>query len=255
MALLGARNQRPIIRGSKSSLPHSRFWLRNKLMMCAARASCPGSDLQRLFIQSNMVRQMPESNEDANQVTYLLSRWSGGDDESFNRLLPMVYSELREIARAYMRREQAGHTLQPTALVHEAFLRMVKHPTSVWQDRKHFYGVAARLMRQILVDHARSSGAGKRGRGLKEALMGSFEPSVSPRDTDFVVLEMCLKKLEKADPRKAQIVELRFFGGLSLEEVADAVDLSLSMVKRELTLAKLWMFREMKEQGAIEPEE
>jgi RNA polymerase sigma factor (TIGR02999 family) len=198
---------------------------------------------------------MPESNEDANQITYLLGRWNGGDDESFNRLLPMVYSELREIARAYMRREQAGHTLQPTALVHEAFLRMVKHPTSVWQDRKHFYGVAARLMRQILVDHARSSGAGKRGRGLKEALMRSFEPSVSPRDTDFVVLEMCLEKLEKADPRKAQIVELRFFGGLSLEEVADAVDLSLSMVKRELTLAKLWMFREMKEQGAIEPEE
>ncbi len=198
---------------------------------------------------------MSDANEGANQITSLLGRWSGGDDDSFNRLLPLVYSELRQIARAYMQREQPGHTLQPTALVHEAFLRMAKQPASLWQDRKHFYGVAARLMRQILVDHARCAGAGKRGRGLKETLAGAFEPSVSPRDTDFVVLEMCLQKLEQTDARKAHIVELRFFGGLSLEEVAAAVDLSISMVKRELTLAKLWMFREMKEQGSIEPEE
>jgi RNA polymerase sigma factor (TIGR02999 family) len=182
------------------------------------------------------------------EVTALLGRWSAGDDESFHKLLPLVYSELRSIARGYVNRE-GDRMLQATALVHEAFLRLAKQPPQTWNDRKHFFGVTARLMRQILVDDARQRRAGKRGFGNQVTLTDSVSPISLPRGTDFIMLDLCLNKLEEADQRKALIVELRFFGGLSLEEIAETVNLSLSMVKRELTLAKLWMYRYLQENG------
>jgi RNA polymerase sigma-70 factor, ECF subfamily len=191
---------------------------------------------------------MPEIDLSKADLTALLERWGAGDEDSFRQLLPLVYSELRSIARAYVNRED-GRALQATALVHEAFLRLAKQPPQDWHDRKHFFGVTARLMRQILVDDARRRRASKRGAGNQVTLTDALSPIALPRGTDFLMLDMCLDKLEQVDPRRALIVELRFFGGLSLEEIAGTVDLSLSMVKRELTLAKLWMYQYLKESG------
>jgi RNA polymerase sigma factor (TIGR02999 family) len=154
-------------------------------------------------------------------VTRVLVDWSGGDREAPNRLMPLVYEELRQLARQYLQRERPDHTLQATGLVHEAYLRLVDQSTATWQNRAHFFGVAAHVMRRILVDYARSHRADKRGGGWDKL---EFDEALAPsaeRTVDLVALDDALKDLTALDPRQSQIVELRFFGGLTNEEVAE----------------------------------
>jgi RNA polymerase sigma factor (TIGR02999 family) len=173
------------------------------------------------------------------EVTRLLAEWTNGNEQALDKLTPLVYAELRQLAAAYLRRERLGHTLQPTALVHEAYLRLVDKSHPNWQNRSHFYGVAARLMRQILVDHARRRRAGKRD-GLKLPL----EQAVSfqqDRSRDLVALDAGLTALEKIDARKRKAVELRYFGGLSMDDIAQAMELSVETVRRDLRMAEAWL--------------
>ncbi len=179
-------------------------------------------------------------------VTQLLAQWAQGDQAALDHLMPLVYSELQRLASDYMRRERPDHTLQPTALVHEAYLRLVDQDLPDWQSRAHFFGVAAQMMRQILVDHARSHLASKRGGGvpavsLEEALTVSHAHS-----REIVTLDETLTALAAVDLRKSKIVELRYFGGLSIEKIAESLDLSVATVGRELRMAKAWLYREMK---------
>ena len=178
-------------------------------------------------------------------VSELLVRWKTGDPQALAALVPLVYKELREIARYHLQRERPGHTLQSAALVHEAYLRLVDQRPFDTKDRAHFFAVASRLMRQILVDYARGHGAAKRGADLRVELDASrILPQV--RDTDVVALDDALTGLSKLDEQQARIVELRFFGGLSIEEIANFLDISASTVKREWNVAKSWLTREMK---------
>ena len=184
------------------------------------------------------------------QVTGLLRAWSDGDEAALDQLVPLVEAELRRLARAYMRRERQGHTLQTTALVNEAFIRLVDAKEIRWNDRSHFFGIAARLMRRVLVDHARARGYQKRGGGAQRV---TFDDAlaVSPRPSlDLVALDRALDTLAAADARKARVVELRFFGGLSVEETADVLHLSTGTIKRDWQLAKLWLLRELAGEGA-----
>ena len=178
-------------------------------------------------------------------VTELLRAWSDGDEGALERLMPLVEAELRRLARGYMGRERRGHTLQVTALVNEAFLRLTGARQLRWQDRAHFLGISARLMRRVLVDHARARGYRKRGGGaqqvtLDEALVVSSEPAVQLLD-----LDRALDTLAAADARKSRVIELRFFGGLSVEETAEVLHVSPDTVKRDWRLAKLWLLREL----------
>jgi RNA polymerase sigma factor (TIGR02999 family) len=176
-------------------------------------------------------------------ITGLLAEWAKGNQQALEELTPLVYKELRQLAAGYLRKERLGHTLQPTALVHEAYLRLVDITERDWQNRAHFFGVAARLMRQILVDHARRRQAAKRG-GLKVPLEQavSFQPD---RNQDLVALDTGLTALEKMDVRKCRAVELRYFGGLSIEEIARSLDISIITVRRDLRIAESWLHREM----------
>jgi RNA polymerase sigma factor (TIGR02999 family) len=178
-------------------------------------------------------------------VTELLRAWSDGDDDALERLMPLVEAELRRLAGAYMSRERRGHTLQTTALINEAFLRLTDARSISWQDRAHFLGIAARLMRRVLVDHARSRGYRKRGGDarrvtLDEELIASPDPAL-----DLVALDRALDALAKTDPRKSKVIELRFFGGLSVDEAAHVLRVSPDTVKRDWRLAKLWLLREL----------
>jgi RNA polymerase sigma-70 factor (ECF subfamily) len=182
---------------------------------------------------------------DTHEVTLLLAKWAKGSQQALDELTPLVYEELRQLAASYLRKERQGHTLQPTALVHEAYLRLVDQSNPTWQNRSHFFGVAARLMRQILVDHARRKQAGKRAGSrvkvsLEEALSFQHE-----RGRDLVALDSGLNALEKLDPRKCKAVELRYFGGLSMEEIAQTLDVSPVTVRRDLRMAEAWLHHEM----------
>src|SRR5262249_10244314 len=181
----------------------------------------------------------------AGNVTALLGAWGAGDDTALEQLLPLVEAELRRLARAYMARERRGHTLQTTALINEAFMRLTGARTVRWQGRGHFPGISARLIRRVLVDHARNRGYQKRGGGafrttLDEALVVSPAPSV-----DLVALDRALEKLAAVDHRKSRVVEMRFFGGMSVEETAEALHVSEDTIKRDWRLAKLWLLREL----------
>jgi len=176
-------------------------------------------------------------------LTHLLTQWASGDQRALEDPTPLVYKELRRLAASHLRKERKSHTLQPTALVHEAYLRLVSQSNPRWEDRSHFYGVAARLMRQILVEHARRKQAIKRaGRtvSLENALSFHLE-----RGRDLVALDHALSALEKLDPRKCKAVELRYFGGLSMDEVAQALQVSAITVRRDLRIAETWLHREM----------
>ena len=180
---------------------------------------------------------------DTHEVTLLLAEWAKGNHKALDELTPLVYRELRQLAASYLRKERRGHTLQPTALVHEAYLRLVDQTKPNWQNRSHFYGVAARLMRQILVDHARRKQAGKRA-GLKVPV----EQAVSfqrDRSEDLVALDTGLMALEKTDPRMCKAVELRYFGGLSMEEIAQLLEVSAKTVQRDLRMAEAWLRSQM----------
>ncbi len=181
----------------------------------------------------------------AHQVTQLLVRWREGDRSALDELMPLVYKELRRLAAHYMRGERPGHTLQTLALVNEAYLRLAAHEEIQWQDRAHFFGVAAQAMRRILVDHARRRGNLKHGGSapriaLDEALIVSAE-----RVAEVVALDDALARLAEVAPRKSQLVELRFFGGLSIEETAEVLGVSPGTVMRDWTFAKAWLRREI----------
>lgn len=188
---------------------------------------------------------MHELNQQPSEVTGLLLQWSDGDRQALETLIPLVYDELYRLARIYMNREQAGHTLQITALVNEAYLRLANWKEARWKNRAHFFGVAAQLMRRILVDFARSRNYEKRGGGLQQVEFNEALGLPIRRDADFVLLDDGLKSLAEIDLRKAHVVELRFFGGLSVEEIAEVLSVSPRTVMREWNLARAWLFREL----------
>lgn len=177
------------------------------------------------------------------RTTGLLRAWGRGDLQARDDLLPLVYRELRQRAAAYFRRERPDHTLQPTALVNEAYLRLVGQRRVAWQNRAHFFGVAAQMMRRILVDHARAHHAARRpGAGLRVSLSDGMSVT-HPLDCELLVLDQALDELTTLDPRQAQIVELRYFAGFSEEEVAEALSISRSTVTREWHTARAWLYR------------
>ena len=184
------------------------------------------------------------SSAPAINVTQLLLEWRGGSQEALDALMPLVYDELRRLAQYYMRGERPEHTLQATALVNEAYLRLVDMKVT-WQDRAHFFAVAARLMRRMLVDHARAQHRAKRESGPKVSLDEALEVSRKP-SSDLLVLDQALTELATFDQRKSEIIELHFFGGLSNEEVAEALGISRATVQRELRMAKAWLNHELK---------
>ena len=177
-------------------------------------------------------------------VTRLLVDWAKGDLRALDELTPLVYRELRQLAARYLRKERSGHTLQPTALVHEAYLRLVCQKNPDWQSRSHFYGVAARLMRQILVDHARRKHAAKRK--VTHVPLEQVVIFQRDRSAELLMLNASLSELERIDPRKCKAVELRYFGGLSIEEIAQSLDVSAVTVRRDLRMAKAWLQSEMR---------
>jgi RNA polymerase sigma factor (TIGR02999 family) len=178
-------------------------------------------------------------------VTELLTRWSSGDTSARDALVPLVYSELRKIARRCLAGQRSGHTLQPTALVHEAYLRLVRYDSIDWRDRAHFFALAAQIMRQILVDHARKQTAAKRGGNAVTVVVDEASAASKQASLDLLALDDALRQLASLDPRQSQIVELRFFGGLSIEETAEAVNISPATIKREWATARLWLLQEM----------
>ena len=184
---------------------------------------------------------------DSQGVTELLARWNAGDESARDALVPLVYDELRRIARKHIANQRADHTLQPTALVHEAYLRLARNDFSSFRDRVHFFALASQVMRQVLLDYARKAAAAKRGNNpitvaLDEAVVGSQDRS-EQTTLDLIGLDHAMKQLAELDPRQSRIVELRFFGGLSIEETAEAISISPATAKREWTIARLWLHR------------
>jgi RNA polymerase sigma-70 factor, ECF subfamily len=179
------------------------------------------------------------------EITRLLQDWSSGDEQALEKLTPLLYKELHRMAHRYMRKERPGHTLQTTALINEAYLRLVGWKQVRWQNRAQFFGVSAQLMRKILVDFARSRKSAKRGAGAR--VVSLEDPSASSGDPgrDILALDEALERLAALDPRKSQIVELRFFGGLSLDETAEVLNVSSRTIRREWDLAKTWLGRAM----------
>lgn len=178
-------------------------------------------------------------------VTQLLIQWSRGDSAALEALVPLVYDELRRLAQLYLSREKPGHTLSSTALVHEAYLRLVRQTDVTWQNRAHFFAVAARMMRRILVDHARKHAYAKRGGGAMTISLDETVASAPERELDLVALDDALETLAKLDERQSRMVELRFFGGLSIEETSEVLGVSAPTVKREWASARAWLYREI----------
>jgi RNA polymerase sigma factor (TIGR02999 family) len=178
------------------------------------------------------------------EVSSLLRAWSGGDPRALARLTPIVYDELHRLARRYMKRERPGHSLQTTALVNEAYTRLVDYKRMQWQDRAHFFAVSAQLMRRILVEHARRHNL-KRGGGVQHVSLDEATIVGGDEDMDLVALDDAMNALARLDPRKVQVVEMRFFGGLSVEETAEVLKVSSVTVKRDWRAARNWLYREL----------
>jgi RNA polymerase sigma factor (TIGR02999 family) len=185
----------------------------------------------------------------SHSVTALLAAWTNGDEAAAAPLIDAVYGELRQLARAHLRKERRDHSLPATALVHEAYLKLVDQRQVKWQNRAHFFAIAARVMRRLLVDHGRSRGAQKRGQALTVPLP-DVHPTVDPPEPDVLALDRALEKLSALDPRQGQLVELRFFGGLTVEEAAEVLDIAPITVKRDWALARTWLYRELRREGA-----
>jgi RNA polymerase sigma factor (TIGR02999 family) len=179
------------------------------------------------------------------EITQLLSAWSNGDQKALDKLIPLVYEELHRLAARYMRRENPGHTLQTSALVNEAYIKLIGQKNVRWQNRAHFFGIAAQLMRRILVDHARTHGALKRGAGASRLPLDETAIVALDRSTDFILIDDALRNLALIDPSKSRIVEMRFFGGLTTEEIAEVEKVSPSTIEREWRKAKAWLYREI----------
>ncbi len=185
---------------------------------------------------------MVESDSD---ITRLLLDWSQGDRQALDQLMPLVFDELRRVARGYFVDERAGHTLQPTALVNEVFVRLVDRRKVTWANRNHFFGFAAQLMRRVLVDHARGHKAGKRGGGIPMASLDEALALAETRDLDLLALDAALDDLARIDPQGSRVVEMRFFAGLTHDEIADVLDISAITARRQWNTAKLWLFRHL----------
>jgi len=185
------------------------------------------------------------SKKPAGEVTELLVKWSEGDADALEKLLPIVYTELRRIADGYLRRERSGHTLQATALVHEAYMRLVKAQGLEWQNREQFFGICANLMRRILVDHARTATAAKRGGTAPNLPLDESLTISGESDANLLLLDEALNKLSEIDAQAARIVELRYFAGLTIEESAEVLKTSPMTVKREWATARAWLHREI----------
>jgi RNA polymerase sigma factor (TIGR02999 family) len=188
---------------------------------------------------------------ESNQLTQLLIAWGAGDAQALEQLTPLVYAELRRLAHAYMRGERPGHTLQTTALVHEAFLRLLGNPQEQWQNRAHFYGIAAQMMRRVLVDYARTNLRAKRGGTQVHVALedigedADLAVSQASFDVEVLALDAALAELNNLDARRARVVELRFFGGLSVEETAQVLNVAPDTVVRDWRVAKAWLFRHL----------
>jgi RNA polymerase sigma-70 factor (ECF subfamily) len=182
------------------------------------------------------------------EVTQLLGEWSNGDDRALEKLVPLVHPELHRLAHHYMSRERAGHTLQTTAILNEAYLRLVDNTKPVWQGRTHFIAAAAQMMRHIMVDHARKYQSLKRGGGALKVTLDEAALVTETRSQELLDLDEALERLAAQDARKSQIVELRYFGGLTVEETAEFLKLSQRTVEREWTAAKAWLYRELSEE-------
>jgi RNA polymerase sigma factor (TIGR02999 family) len=180
----------------------------------------------------------------------LLVRWRGGEKEALDSLMPLVYGELRRIAQHYLNNERSDHTLQSTALVHEAYVRLAHQDLPQWQNRAHFFAVAAQLMRQILVDYARSHRASKRGGDVYKLALDDAEEQPQAADLDIVALDDALKTLALMDSQQSKVVELKFFGGLSIEDTAEVLGISPSTVKRDWVTARAWLYRELDRSAA-----
>jgi RNA polymerase sigma factor (TIGR02999 family) len=195
--------------------------------------------------------------QETKDISALLRAWSDGDRAALDGLTPIIYDELRRLAHRYMEGERSGHTLQTTALVHEAYMRLVGHNRMQWTDRGHFFAVSAQVMRRILVDHARRRNV-KRGAGLQHVDLDEVAVVAGDQPADLVALDDAMNALARLDPRKVRIIERRFFGGLSVEETADVLEVSPATVRRDWRIAKLWLYRELRgdgdhELGAVEP--
>jgi RNA polymerase sigma factor (TIGR02999 family) len=186
----------------------------------------------------------PKQSAQENEITRLLVAWSHGEEAALDALTPMIYAELRRLAQRYMRQERPGHTLQSTAIVHEAFIRLVDQNVE-WNSRTHFFSIAAKMMRRILVDHARARGTSKRGAGAAHVPIDERTLTAPEREVDLVALDEALEHLAKVDPQRSRIVELRYFGGLSNAESADVLGISPATVQRQWTGARAWLYREL----------
>ena len=182
---------------------------------------------------------------DFREISKLLRNWSGGDDQALDQLFPLVYDELHRQAKLYLRRERPGHTLQTTALLHEAYIRLAGHNEVSWESRFQFFAFAAKIMRNILVDHARAKHRAKRGAGALKISLTDVNPQTPELDLDLMALDESLDRLAKIDEQQVRIVELRYFGGLSLEETADVLQISRATVARDWNVARIWLHREL----------
>ena len=183
-------------------------------------------------------------------MTQILQEWSAGDTSAPDRLLPLVYAELRALGAHYLRGERADHTLQATALVHEAYLKMANQKWAAWQNRVQFASIAARAMRQVLIEHARANKAAKRAGKLQKVYLDETQEIGAPRNPDLIELDQALKDFTELYPRKAEVVELKFFGGLEIDEIAEVLKISSKTVKRDWTFARAWLSRELTENAA-----
>jgi RNA polymerase sigma factor (TIGR02999 family) len=179
------------------------------------------------------------------EITQLLIAWNRGDQSARDELAPLIYDELRRMARGYLRRERPSHTLQPTALVNEAFLRLIDRSHVNWQNRAHFFGAAARLMRQILISHAEARRAAKRGGDTRRISLDDVDHFAAAPEIDLIALDEALRRLERLDPQQGRIVEMRYFSGLTIEEIAEAIGVSPATVKRDWSMARAWLRREL----------
>ena len=183
--------------------------------------------------------------EPSNPVTQLLQRWRAGDADALEALMPLVYDELRRLAHHYLRRERSDHTLQSTALVHEAYMRLAGQSPPQWQNRAHFFGIAAHIMRQILVEYARSRDAAKRGGSAPRLVLDESMALSQNQDVDLIALDNALQELTELDTQQGRIVELRFFAGLTIEDTSEVLGISPATVKRDWVTARAWLFRAM----------
>ena len=184
--------------------------------------------------------------EDDHRITRLLADWRAGEPGAEGELMNLVYAEMRQLASGFMRRERQGHTLQTTALVHEVYLRLCKAEPIDWQNRAHFFAVAAQQLRRILVDYARASQAAKRGRGMARVSLASIDPGRADRSEDVLALDQALRRLDKLDPRASRVVELRYLAGLSEREAAEAFSISPATLKRDWEFARTWLVSQLR---------